>query len=156
MPFTIKLLVMDVDGVLTNGTISYTASGEEIKHFNVRDGYGIKQLHNAGIKTAIITGRVSPAVAYRAKELNIDKVYMGIEDKLSTLQQLSEELNIPYDNMAYVGDDLPDLEAMQAVKCPITVSNGDEQLKSMALWVTQKPGGEGALREVCDWILDDA
>jgi 3-deoxy-D-manno-octulosonate 8-phosphate phosphatase (KDO 8-P phosphatase) len=156
MPHNIKLLVMDVDGVMTGGTISYLPNGEEIKHFNVRDGYGIKQLHEAGIKTAIITGRDSTAVSHRAKDLNIHKVFMGIQDKLSTLKALTKEMDIPFEQVAYVGDDLPDLEAMQAVGFPITVKNGDIKLKEMASWITEKKGGDGAVREVCDWILENA
>jgi 3-deoxy-D-manno-octulosonate 8-phosphate phosphatase (KDO 8-P phosphatase) len=151
----IKLLVMDVDGVLTDGKVTYNPAGEEIKSFHVRDGYGIKQLHKASIKTAIITGRKSSALLHRTKDLDIEHVYMGIGDKLPVLKTIAEDLDVPLLNIAYVGDDLPDLEAMQAVAYPITVANGEEPLKQIAKWVTQKNGGEGAVREICDWILAD-
>lgn len=151
----IKLLVMDVDGVLTDGKVTYNPAGEEIKSFHVRDGYGIKQLHKAGIKTAIITGRKSSALLHRTKDLSIEHVHMGIGDKLPVLKTISEELGVSLENTAYVGDDLPDLEAMQAVAFPITVANGEEPLKQIAKWVTKTNGGEGAVREICDWILAD-
>ena len=154
MKLNITLLVMDADGVLTDGAITYNALGEEIKSFHVRDGYGLKMLHLAGIRTAIISGRKSEALRHRASELNIDYLYMGINDKLPVLKKLSTELGIPLNQVAYVGDDIPDLQAMLAVAFPITVANGDARLKKIALWVTEKNGGQGAVREICDWILE--
>lgn len=153
MKSNIKVLVMDVDGVLTDGKITYNPDGEEIKSFHVHDGYGILQLHKAGITTAIITGRQSSALNYRAKDLGIKHLFMGVKNKLEVLQQLSDTLEVPLNEMAYVGDDLPDLEAMQAVAYPIAVPNGNEQLIKIAKWTTKNKGGEGAVREICDWIL---
>ena len=153
MKADIRLFVMDVDGVLTNGSIIMNPSGEEIKAFHVRDGYGIKMLHEAGISTAIISGRQSAALAHRAKELQVAHVYMGVADKLSILKKISNDTQVSLEHIAYVGDDIPDLECMMAVAYPITVANGDDRLKKIALWVTKNNGGEGAVREICEWIL---
>jgi 3-deoxy-D-manno-octulosonate 8-phosphate phosphatase (KDO 8-P phosphatase) len=153
MKADIRLFVMDVDGVLTNGSIIMNPSGEEIKAFHVRDGYGIKMLHEAGISTAIISGRQSAALAHRAKELQVSHLYMGVADKLSILKKISNDTQVSLEHIAYVGDDIPDLECMMAVAYPITVANGDDRLKKIALWVTKNNGGEGAVREICEWIL---
>jgi 3-deoxy-D-manno-octulosonate 8-phosphate phosphatase (KDO 8-P phosphatase) len=155
MKAKIQLLVMDVDGVLTNGSVTYNPLGEEIKSFHVRDGYGIKMLHEAGVQTAIISGRQSAALNYRAKEMQIKHVYTGVSDKLPTLKKISTDTGIALEHIAYVGDDIPDLECMMAVAYPITVANGDSHLKKIALWITKKSGGDGAVREICDWILQD-
>lgn len=109
---TIRLLVMDVDGVMTDGKVTYTSDGNELKSFNIKDGVGIKRVQRAGIQTAIITGRVSPMVARRASELGIHHLVQGREDKLTALKELLTSLQMGLSNVAYIGDDLPDIDAI--------------------------------------------
>ena len=149
----ISLLILDVDGILTNGTLTFDANGEEIKTFHAHDGYGIKQVQQAGIPVAIISGRGSKALDHRLKELNIDHVFTRVSDKLPILLNLSKQLDIPLEEIAYMGDDLPDRDALIAVGYPVTVPNAYEGIKDLAVKITHKKGGEGAVREVCDWIL---
>ena len=151
----IQLFVMDVDGVLTDGSIAYDSHGGEIKVFNARDGLGLKQLAKSGIDLAIISGRSSKALEYRAQELHIEHLYMAISDKLSVLTELSNRLSIPMEAIAYIGDDLPDLPCLKAVGYPMAVSNADPTLKTVASLVTTQHGGRGAVREACDWILNN-
>ncbi len=149
----IKLVAFDVDGVLTDGRISYTSSGDEIKSFNVRDGHAIKLLGRAGIKAAIITGRASPMVDRRAKELGIEMVYQEVRDKNVVLDQIMEMTGIPLEAIAYMGDDVVDLPVMNRVGlgcCPADAA--DEVLERAAL-VTVAGGGQGAARELIMMIL---
>ncbi|MEL0152331.1 MAG: HAD hydrolase family protein, partial [Halieaceae bacterium] len=118
---TITLLVLDVDGVMSDGKVTYTSDGAELKSFNIKDGVGIKCIQKAGVQTAIITGRVSPMVARRASELGIHHLIQGREDKLAALKELITSLSIELKNVAYMGDDLPDIEAITSVgigACP--------------------------------------
>lgn len=149
----VKLLVLDVDGILTDGSIIYDGNGIETKKFSVKDGIGIKALKRIGIPTAIITGRSSPMVEKRAKELNIDHVVQGRTDKLAALSELLKELPFELKDCAYMGDDLPDLKAIESVVFSATVPNAHQEVISRAMMVTSHSGGTGAVREVCDLIL---
>ena len=150
----IKLMVFDVDGVLTNGQLFFTEDGTELKAFNSLDGHGIKMLHQAGISTAIITGRTSRLVIKRATDLGITHLYQGREDKQQALQELLEETSFTMEEVGYVGDDLPDLGAIRAAGLGIAVENAHWFVKKNADWQTTLPGGSGAAREICDFILD--
>ena len=149
----IKLLLLDVDGVLTDGRLYYGNSGEELKAFDIQDGLGIKLLQSAGIEVGIITGRSSDLVKRRAKELSIDPVIQGREDKLTALNELLKDMNFNLEEIAFVGDDLPDLAVVRRVGLGITPANGNHILASQALWQTKKSGGNGAVREVAELIL---
>jgi len=149
----IKLLLLDVDGVLTDGRLYYGNSGEEMKAFNIQDGLGIKLLQQGGIQVGIITGRVSKLVQRRATELGINPVIQGREDKLTALNELMLTANLSLDEVAFVGDDLPDLAVIKKVGLGITVANGSTTLKSAADWQTTKKGGDGAIREVAEMLL---
>ena len=149
-----KLLVMDVDGTLTDGKIYIGSKGEEFKSFNVKDGYAINgMLHKNGIKTAIITGRESEIVNIRARELSIDCVYQNVSDKVETLKQVVELYGISIDEVAYIGDDLNDFEAMK--KCGITGCPADavDEIKNISDYTSKFNGGDGAIRDFVDWIL---
>lgn len=149
----VKLLALDIDGVLTDGGLYYTETGEELKKFNVKDGMGIKQVMQAGIQVAIITTSNSSSVLHRAKKLGISHVFLGAEDKLSILEDLCLQLQLSMEQVAYIGDDINDLPVLQAVGCPITVADAMPQNLELAAYITHKPGGHGAVREVCDRLL---
>ncbi len=149
----IKLLVVDVDGVLTAGHLWYGNNGEELKAFHIQDGLGIKLLQRAGIDVAIITGRTSQLVARRGAELGIRHIVQGREDKLVALRALAAELNISLEEIAYTGDDLPDLSAIIAAGFGIAVANAMPYVAQHADYKTVHCGGEGAVREICDLIL---
>lgn len=153
----VKLLVLDVDGILSNGQIIYDANGVETKAFSVQDGVGIKSLARYGILTAIITGRSSPMVDKRAQEIGIDYVVQGRDDKLIALNELlasiGQDLNISAADCAYMGDDLPDIKALQTVGFAATVPNAHSEVINRCDMVTTRAGGYGAVREVCDLIL---
>jgi 3-deoxy-D-manno-octulosonate 8-phosphate phosphatase (KDO 8-P phosphatase) len=149
----IRLLVMDVDGVMTDGKVTYTSDGQELKSFNIKDGVGIKRVQASGIETAIITGRTSPMVERRALELGITHLIQGREDKLTALSILLSEVNLAPNQVAYIGDDLPDLTAIEAVKlgaCPADAAN---EVQSKANWVSTRAGGDGCVRELCDLLV---
>lgn len=149
----IRLFVMDVDGVLTAGGISYTANGDELKTFNIRDGLGIKLLQRAGIETAIITGRRSAIVERRATELGITHVFQGHEDKRAAFEQLLSNTGLTADAVAYIGDDLPDLPLIRQAGLGLTVADGDPRACAAAHWISSRPGGAGAVREAAEMIL---
>lgn len=153
----VKLLIMDVDGILSNGQIIYDANGVETKAFSVQDGVGVKSLARYGILTAIITGRSSPMVDKRACEMGVKYVVQGRDDKLTALNELLEmldpTLNITAAHCAYMGDDLPDIKAMQTVGFAATVHNAHSEVINRSDMVTTRSGGNGAVREVCDLIL---
>jgi len=150
----IKLLVLDVDGVMTDGRLVYDADGREAKVFNVRDGYGIKALQAAGVRVAVISGRDSRPVSVRMAELGIEHAILGRDDKLEALEELVSELGIPsLQQVAYVGDDLPDLPAIVAAGLGLTVADSRPELRAAAMGVTRVGGGQGAVREVCDLLL---
>jgi len=149
----IKLAVFDVDGILTNGQLLFTADGHEVKQFNTLDGLGIKLLQRAGIETAIITGRRSPQVEQRAQALGITWLEQGREDKLTALEELWQRSGHSAESTAYIGDDLPDLGAIRAARFGACVPNGHPLVQQHADWVTHRRGGEGAGREFCELIL---
>ena len=149
----IKVVVMDVDGVLTDGRIIMDSNGVELKNFDVQDGMGIVFLKKCGIKTAIISARESGVVAYRAKDLKIDKVYVGVYPKLSAYESLLEEFNVVDDEVCFIGDDLADLCVMRRCGLAVAVANAVFEVKQIADHVTVKQGGRGAVREVIEMIL---
>lgn len=149
----VQLLALDVDGVMTDGGLYYTETGVELKKFNVKDGMGLKLLMKAGVAVAILTASSSTATLHRAKNLGISHVFLNLEDKLRTLYSLCEQLNIPLESVAYMGDDLNDLPVLQAVGCPLTVADARPENRLCAIYVTQQTGGNGAVREVCELIL---
>lgn len=149
----IDLLVMDVDGVLTDGRILYTDAGHEIKSFDVQDGAGLKYWHRAGKKSAILTGRQSPVVDRRAQELGILVVRQHALNKLPALQEILRELQVPAERTAYMGDDLPDLPAMRACGLGITVVNAVDEVKRQADVLIPRHGGQGAVRLAIEMLL---
>jgi len=149
----ITLLVLDVDGVLSDGRLYFSNSGEEIKNFHIHDGLGIKLLARAGIDTAIITGRSSAIVSRRAENLGITHVMQGREDKLHALDELRQRLSLNFDQIAYMGDDLPDLAAITRVGLGLTVANANFVVRQHADWISRHNGGDGAVREACELIL---
>lgn len=148
-----RLLALDVDGVLTDGRLYFAEDGQELKTFDTQDGHGIKMLQQSGIICAIITGRNTKLVERRANNLGITHLLQGREDKLVALRELSAELGIALENMAYVGDDWPDLPAIRAAGLGIAVANAHSELHTHADYVTRLEGGRGAVREVCDLLL---
>ena len=150
----IKLVIFDVDGVLTDGSLYVTENGEEIKAFNSRDGHGLKMLQNSGVMVAIITGRTSNIVAHRMKELGIEHVYQGARNKYPAFVELLQKLGISAEQTAYVGDDVVDLPVMSHVGFAIAVQDAHDFVKQHAHWQTLKCGGKGAARDVCELIMD--
>ncbi|MEL7024301.1 MAG: HAD hydrolase family protein [Pseudomonadota bacterium] len=150
----LELLVLDVDGVMTDGKFALDHKGRETKTFNTQDGFGIRRLLDAGIVVAIITGRSSGAVTHRANELGIGHVVQGARDKAQAIRELLEANGVEATNAAAMGDDVPDLDMFQTVAVPIAVANAVDDVKDAAALVTQKHGGEGAIREIADLILD--
>lgn len=150
----IRLLVLDVDGVLTDGQLYFQADGQEIKAFTTQDGQGIKLLSQASIEVALITGRESPMVSRRAAALGIQHVFQGRDDKLVILQTLLQQLELSFDQVAYCGDDLPDLAPIRHAGLGISVPNAPAYIRQYADWVTERPGGQGAVREICDGLLE--
>jgi len=149
----VRLLVLDVDGVMTDGQLYFQADGQEIKAFSTQDGQGIKLLRRAGIEVAIITGRESPMVARRAAALGIAHVFQGRDAKLALLRQLLDTLGLAFEQVAYCGDDLPDLAPIRCAGLGISVPNAPDYIREQADWVTQRPGGHGAVRDICDGLL---
>jgi 3-deoxy-D-manno-octulosonate 8-phosphate phosphatase (KDO 8-P phosphatase) len=149
----IRLLICDVDGVLSDGLIYMGNNGEELKTFNVRDGYGIRCLLTSGIEVAIITGRTSQIVADRAQTLGIRHVYQGQSDKLQAFAQLLTATGLTPDQIAYIGDDLIDWPVMAKVGLAVAVADAHPLLTDKVNYVTRIAGGRGAVREVCDLIL---
>jgi len=150
----IQLLVLDVDGVMTDGRLYFDAEGQETKVFHVRDGYGIKQVMRLGIQVAVISGRKSKAVEVRMAELDIKHVKLGQDPKLDALLAIIENLDIPMENVACMGDDLPDLPLIEAAGLGIAVADAHPALSAKANWCTRLNGGQGCVREVCDLIVE--
>ncbi len=149
----LKLFATDVDGVLTDAGMYYGESGEELKKFNTRDGMGIKLLQAEGVVIAIITMEQTKIVARRAKKLGITEIFQGAKDKVSVLAHLSEKFNIPFEQMAYMGDDVNDVAALQTVGYAAAPADCAEQVRQVVHYICQKNGGEGVVREVIDMIL---
>ena len=152
---SLRLLSLDVDGVLADGRITYTESGEMLKSFNALDGHGVKMLQESGIKVAIISGRNSKAVERRACELGIELVYLGVSDKGAVIKALLESLEIRCEHVGHIGDDLPDLAVFELVGVKVAVPNAVSQVIQSADFVTERRGGEGAVREFSDLILNE-
>jgi 3-deoxy-D-manno-octulosonate 8-phosphate phosphatase (KDO 8-P phosphatase) len=150
----VRLLALDVDGVLTDGRLHYGPRGESTKVFHVRDGYGIKRVQDAGIEVAIISGRKSAAVAKRARDLGIKHVFQGVGDKLALLGKLAKSRAVALEHCACVGDDTPDAPILAAAGLGIAVADAHPDALAAADIVTTRPGGHGAVREVCDWLID--
>ncbi len=149
----VKLLLMDCDGVMTDGRIWLTADGDEQKTFHVRDGQGIRSLHAAGIETGIISGRTSNALARRAAELEMTFLRQGTHDKIAAFEECLSAASISASQCAYIGDDLADVAVMQRVGFAVAVADAADEAKQAAHYVTRLRGGEGAVREVADLIL---
>lgn len=149
----IKLLICDVDGVLSDGKVYFGNDGEELKNFNIKDGLGIKLMQRNGIQVAIITGRQSNIVDHRASELGINLVYQGRSDKRATFDEIATKLGLTHDQIAHIGDDLPDLPLMQKSGLGICVADAYHFLIKNADWTTPHNGGEGAVRDVSDLLL---
>lgn len=149
----IRLLVLDVDGIMTHGHLLYQADGQESKQFHTQDGLGLKLLEEHGIEMGIITGRCSPMVSLRAKELGITHIEQGRHDKGTALKALAQQLALPLSACAYCGDDLPDMGAIIAAGLGISVPNAPSYVREVADHVTARAGGDGAVREVCELLL---
>jgi 3-deoxy-D-manno-octulosonate 8-phosphate phosphatase (KDO 8-P phosphatase) len=149
----VRFLILDVDGVLSDGRITYSDSGEELKSFHVRDGSAIKFWREAGNGVAIISGRRSSAVERRAKELGIETVLQGQSDKLEALRRLQSETQLDLSETVAMGDDLPDLPVLQSCAIGIAVADACAELREAADWMTSLPGGAGAVREAIEWLL---
>lgn len=149
----IKLLLLDVDGVMTDGGVYYGASGEELKKFNIQDGYGIVKLQQAGVPVGIITGRVSKIVQQRAEELGIQEVHQNLENKLEAYERIKNKLSLHDNEIAYIGDDGPDIPVLQCVGFSAAPANGLDDVRKSVDYVCKRRGGEGAVREVIELIL---
>ena len=149
----LKLLILDVDGVLTDGRLFFDNDGNEYKSFHARDGHGIKLLRQTGVEIAVISGRKSASVALRMKSLGIEHVYQGHENKIAAFNELIDKLGIMPEQAAHVGDDLLDLPIMIRVGLAIAVNDANFAVKQHADWCTSLSGGQGAVREVCDFIM---
>ena len=149
----IEMLAMDVDGVLTDGTIVVNADGSESKFFNVLDGHGIRMWMRAGLKAALVSGRASEPTRRRAEQFGIEYVLQDCHHKLPALQKLLEQLELSPEQVAYIGDDLPDLPVIRCVGFGVAVANAVDEVKQHADYVTSRPGGDGAVREVVEYIL---
>ena len=149
----IQLLLLDVDGVLTDGSIIYDDEANEIKVFNAKDGFGLKLVMSAGIKVGLVTGRTSKALHRRCRDLGIRYIYDGVQQKARLLDKITAETGVAADNAAFIGDDLPDLPLMKRIGLSIAVADAHELVRHHSDWVTSAPGGRGAVREVCDAML---
>ncbi|NQW30394.1 MAG: HAD-IIIA family hydrolase [Ignavibacteria bacterium] len=149
----IEMLVMDVDGTLTDGAMYYGAEGEELKRFSTRDGMGVTLLQRSGIQCAIITSENSPIVAARAKKLGIENVILSSRQKPDSLRELSEAMSLALKSIAYIGDDVNDIQVMQIVGLSACVADAAEQVQSVSHVICSKSGGYGAVREFAEFIL---
>lgn len=149
----VKVLALDVDGVLTNGKIIFDSQGKDTKVFDVQDGFAIVMFKRAGFKTAILTARSSKVVTLRAKDLNINKVYQNAFPKVDSYQKMLRDLKVKDKEVCFIGDDLPDLQVLKRVGFAVAVANAAQEVKKSVHYVTQKRGGEGAVREVVELIL---
>jgi 3-deoxy-D-manno-octulosonate 8-phosphate phosphatase (KDO 8-P phosphatase) len=150
----IRLLLLDVDGVLTNGTLLYTGSGEESKAFNTQDGFGLRLLQEAGLDVGVITARTSEVVARRANELKMRFIYQGIPNKNLAFKDIMKVSGLRPFEIAYMGDDWLDLVLLQQVGLSIAPANAVREVKDAAIFISERRGGEGAVRDACDLILE--
>ena len=149
----VKLMIFDVDGVMTDGGLYYTESGEELKAFNTLDGLGLKMLQASGVKLAIITGRTSKLVEHRARNLGLDYLYQGAHNKLEVFQQLLQEAGVLPEQCGYMGDDVVDLPVMRRVAFSVAVPDAPQIVRQHADYVTVARGGFGAVREACELVM---
>jgi YrbI family 3-deoxy-D-manno-octulosonate 8-phosphate phosphatase len=149
----IKLIFLDVDGVMTDGRITLNDQGEETKSFNVKDGLGLKLLMAYGIEVVIVSGRESMAVVHRAEELGITEVHQGVNDKKALCRGIIREKGLKKEEICSIGDDLPDLPMLMNAGTRISVSDAAKEVKEVASFITKSKGGDGAVREACEWIL---
>ena len=149
----IRMLVLDVDGVLTDGKLYFDHSGNEMKAFNTRDGMGMKALQECGIEVAVITGRKSEAVTHRMSQLGIQHVYQGREDKLSAFLHLLKVTGLEAQQICFAGDDWIDLPVLSRAGLAVCVADAEDRVKEQAHWVTSRNGGDGAAREICNLIM---
>lgn len=149
----LQLLIFDVDGVLTDGSLFFGDDGQEYKAFNSLDGHGIKMLRDSGVQAAIITGRTSRVVLHRCRNLGIERIFQGADDKLQAFEALLRESGLDAGQTAYMGDDIVDLPVMRRCGLAITVPAAPEEVRARAHYVTTAPGGRGAAREACELIM---
>jgi 3-deoxy-D-manno-octulosonate 8-phosphate phosphatase (KDO 8-P phosphatase) len=149
----IRMLLLDVDGVLTDGKIYLSDDGRETKRFDLHDGHGIKLLHRAGIRVGIISGRTSPSVDIRARQLSIQEIHQGVVDKIKAYEEILHRHQLKEEEVAYIGDDLVDLPLLRRVGLSVVVANAHDAVKRDADWITKRKGGGGAVREVVDYLL---
>ena len=150
---TVKLLSLDVDGILTDGGLYYTETGDELRKFNVKDGMGMKNARAAGVELCIISASTTNAIQERGKRLGLTHVYTGAKNKIEILQKICDELKISLENVAHMGDDLNDISIMEKIGTPITVGDAMEEVKRNTVYITQKNGGQGAVREICGLLV---
>ena len=149
----VKLLILDIDGVMTDGRIVYSVYGDELKFFDVQDGLGINLLNRAGIKTVIITAKKSRIVKLRARDLKVAKAYQGFSDKLIPFNKILRRFKVKPDDICFIGDDLIDIPVLKRVGFAVAVPNAMDEVKGSVHHITSKAGGRGAVREICDLIL---
>jgi 3-deoxy-D-manno-octulosonate 8-phosphate phosphatase (KDO 8-P phosphatase) len=149
----VRLMILDVDGVLTDGRLYYGASGEAMKAFDVRDGHGIRLLREGGVEVAILTARKSEIVAVRARELGVERVVQGAADKVAGFERLLSETGLAEQHCGYVGDDWPDLAVLARVGFAATVADAAPEVRAAVHWATTAPGGRGAVRELAEFVL---
>ena len=150
----VKLLLLDVDGVLTDGSITYSDGGEELKTFNARDGFGLNLLRQTGVEVGIITARQSQALERRCQDLGISHLHQGKRNKVAVFREITNDLGLQGNEVAYVGDDWLDLPLLTQVGLAVTVADAVPEMKDFVDFVTRRNGGHGAVREVCDLIID--
>ncbi|HCC54667.1 MAG TPA: 3-deoxy-D-manno-octulosonate 8-phosphate phosphatase [Desulfobulbaceae bacterium] len=150
----IRLLLLDVDGVLTDGSVVYAQSGSELKSFNTKDGFGIRLLQEAGVEVGLITARSSEAVQRRAQDLKLAHVYQGVRNKIDIFARILAEQQLVAKEVAYMGDDWLDLPLLSRVGLAVTVADAVAEVKAVVHYVTRREGGRGAVREVCDLIIE--
>jgi 3-deoxy-D-manno-octulosonate 8-phosphate phosphatase (KDO 8-P phosphatase) len=150
----IEVLLLDVDGVLTDGRIIYDDEGHEIKNFDVKDGLGLVLLMRAGIQVGMVTGRKSLALRHRCRDLGIQWIFEAVTDKAAIMDRIMADTGVSAENIAYIGDDLPDISLMKRVGLAIAVADAHELVQRHADWITAAPGGRGAVREVCEALLN--
>lgn len=151
----IRLLALDVDGVLTDGGVYISDDGREFRRYNIKDGLGLKQVQAAGIRVVIISSSECKTIVYRMRALGIADVHIGVANKLDMLQGICSASGIALENVCYIGDDLPDLPIMEMVGLPCAPLDAVEAVKNCAVFIAKQPGGYGVVREVCDWILKE-
>jgi 3-deoxy-D-manno-octulosonate 8-phosphate phosphatase (KDO 8-P phosphatase) len=150
----IKLVIFDIDGVMTDGSLFFDNNGDEYKAFNSLDGHGLRMLQECGVRVAVITGRKSELVKHRMNDLGVTLLYQGYRDKIPAFESLLKEVDLKKDQITYVGDDVVDLPVMSQLEFTIAVQNAHPFVKKHVQWITERSGGHGAVREVCEFILD--